>query len=275
MDIENLRFQQIVKPVDLKSTLQSVQLNPTEMCNRTCVFCPRHDPNLYKNSKKHMSPESCIIIGQQLSEMDFKGRIAFVGFGEPLLNPMLAECIRAVKDNCPTAHWIEINTNGDFLTKEVIIELKNSGCTDIAISMYDKDDTEKYNQMFEGIDIRYILRHQYDASKNYNLNIVDRIGIVKGLKKHDNQRPCYIPFYKLFIDWNGDYLLCDQDWAKVTKKHNIKETKIIDFWNKKLNEYRRNLIVGDRAANNPCKNCDINGLIRGKDSFDIISRELL
>ena len=35
--------------------LKSVEFNPTELCNRTCHFCPRVDPEVYPNRKLHLS----------------------------------------------------------------------------------------------------------------------------------------------------------------------------------------------------------------------------
>lgn len=273
MKLLDHRYEQRIAITDLISTLQSVQLNPTEMCNRTCIFCPRHDPKLYRNSKNHMSVDLCRIIGQQLSELQFKGRIGFVGFGEPLLHPKLAECIRAIKQSGVKAQWIEVNTNGDFLTRDIIESLRDAGCTDIAVSMYDRDDSKKYKIMFKDIDIRYVLRHHYDKKKNYNLELVDRIGILRGQLRLDNQRPCYIPFYKMFIDWDGSFLLCDQDWGRTTKRHNILDIGIKDFWIEKLNDYRKNLAVSDRAAQHPCNSCNVNGTLQGKDSFDFITND--
>lgn len=29
--------------------LSLVEINPTELCNRTCSFCPRNDPEVYPN----------------------------------------------------------------------------------------------------------------------------------------------------------------------------------------------------------------------------------
>ena len=31
-----------------------VELNVNELCNRTCIFCPRHDIKLYPNQNLHM-----------------------------------------------------------------------------------------------------------------------------------------------------------------------------------------------------------------------------
>ena len=126
--------------------------------------------------------------------------------------------------------------------------------------------------MFKGSSIELVLRHHYNADKGYNLQLVNRINIVKNIK-NSIDRPCYIPFYKLFIDWNGNYLLCEQDWAKVTNQHNIHTTSIRDFWISKLKSYRDNLINGNRHLQSPCNACDINGTVNGKESFEIFKNE--
>jgi organic radical activating enzyme len=256
---------------DFISTLQSIEINPTELCNRTCIFCPRSDNKLYKNQKKFISFETCEKIASNLSDIDYKGRIGFVGFGEPLLHPDIERCVEIIRKTCPTAQWIEVITNGDFLDRQKILDLKKSGCTDISISMYDKDDSEKYLDMFANIDIRLHLRHLYDDKFKENLVIIDRIGIMKNTYIENNNRPCYYPFYKMFIDWNGDYILCNSDWGKKTRLYNINDISIFDYWTNKLNDYRKNLIDGNRKSNIPCKNCNIHGMLNGKESFDFIA----
>jgi MoaA/NifB/PqqE/SkfB family radical SAM enzyme len=273
MDINDLRNSQIQPVTDLMSTLQSIEINPSEMCNRTCSFCPRSDSKIYKNQKTFISTETCKIIAEQLNAINFSGRVGFVGFGEPLLHPQLSECV-SILSKTP-AKWIEVNTNGDFLTKNLAKSLVDAGCTHLTISMYDEDRTEYFNSMLDGIGINIVYRHQYNADHNYNLNIVNRIDITKGKTPLSISRSCYLPFYKLFIDWNGDFLLCQQDWARYTgNQYNISTTSLKDFWLNRINKYRTPLISNDRSVYSPCNHCDINGTTRGKSSFDLIKHHL-
>ena len=50
-DIIELRKRQISTNVEKTpmEALQSITINPTELCNRTCHFCPRSDPKVYPN----------------------------------------------------------------------------------------------------------------------------------------------------------------------------------------------------------------------------------
>lgn len=260
---------------DLISTLQRVEINPTELCNRTCVFCPRSNPNIYKNRKLHMSVKTCELIGQELSKINYAGTIGFVGFGEPMLHPQLPDCIRAVRQY--TSAPIEVNTSGDFLTKQTAQDLVSAGCTNITVSMYDSDQTEHFKNVCNELPVVLTLRHHYNVEAEYNLNIVNRIAIVdKNVAVESVTRPCYMPFYKLFIDWNGDYLLCDQDWARASAgQHNIHQTSIEEFWLNKINRYRMPLLTGNRSINAPCNKCDINGTVRGEENFNLIKDYLI
>ena len=40
--------------------LTTVEINPTELCNRRCSFCPRSDPSVYPNRSLHMSIQTAV-----------------------------------------------------------------------------------------------------------------------------------------------------------------------------------------------------------------------
>ncbi len=261
--LRNLQYQVIVGDCEFKS----VEINPIESCTRRCTFCPRSDPKKYPNTKNRVSIETCKNVANELKKINFNGRVGFVGFGEPLLHTELEECIRTIKKYLPNIPYIEINTNGDLLTAERISSLHSSGCTDIAVSMYDRDITENIKQKKGDTPINITFRHHYNPETNYNLNIVNRSNITYGNDILNINSPCYIPFYKLMIDWNGDILPCNNDWSRTIKFGNINATelsKIInnnDFFN-----FRASLTTGKRIQL-PCSKCNVCGVLRGKDEF--------
>lgn len=273
MNVNDLRNSQKQPVTDLMSTLQSIEINPSEMCSRTCVFCPRSNPKLYKNVKNFIDLSTCELLAQQLIELNYTGRVGFVGFGEPLLHPQIIDCVRILSKT--SAQWLELNTNGDFLTRELASGLAKAGCTHLSISLYDSDQTAMFDSMLAGIDINIVYRHQYDASVNYNLNLVNRIEITTGKELLNINRSCYFPFYKMFIDWNGDYLLCDQDWARYTGgQYNINNISVKNYWTDRINKYRIPLIDQDRSVHAPCNRCNVNGVMRGKECFDLIAQTI-
>lgn len=267
-EIEILRDQQAAGATDIVTSLRIVEINPIEICNRSCEFCPRSDPKLYANQKFKINFETTEKIAYDLKEINYNGRIGFVGFGEPLLHKQLSESIEIVRNIVTTARWIEVNTNGDFLTSELIKELADAGCTHLTVSMYDGDITDKLYKMKGHTNITITPRHCY--SDHFELRLVNRKDIISESGSQNIQRSCFLPFYKIFIDWNGDVLVCGMDWGRKSHLGNVLKESINDIWTGELfASYRKELIKGNRKNCTPCNYCDVNGTLQGRDSFEI------
>lgn len=74
--------------------LKIVEINPTELCNRTCSFCPRSLPTVFPNRNLHIEISTVEKLIKDLTYHKFNGRIHITGFGEPLLNPDIVDIIR-------------------------------------------------------------------------------------------------------------------------------------------------------------------------------------
>ena len=123
---------------------------------------------------------------------------------------------------------------------------------------------------------KYKYRAHY-SQDDYGLFINNRGGNIDwlGFDESDIEslkgKPCHYPFYKLFIDWNGDALFCANDWGKEIIVGNLVEQNLFDVWfSDKMYEIRKKLSVGDRNFS-PCKSCSVNGQLFGKKSFDLIN----
>ena len=103
-------------------SILTVEINTTELCNRTCVFCPRHDPKVFPNRNLHMTTKGAEHIAKELGKNEYKGKISFSGFGENFLNPEFDKIIFRFRLWLPDA-TIECNTNGDKLTTEYALSL--------------------------------------------------------------------------------------------------------------------------------------------------------
>ena len=83
------------EPIDPLNSILTVEVNTTELCNRTCVFCPRHDPKVFPNRNLHMTPKGAESISKELARNYYRGKISLSGFGENLLNPEFPEIIKS------------------------------------------------------------------------------------------------------------------------------------------------------------------------------------
>lgn len=265
---------------DPLSSLLTVEINTTELCNRTCVFCPRHDRSVYPNRNLNMSLKTAEKIANNLLIDNYKGKISYSGFSENLLNKNFAGIIKIFKDNLPDT-IAECNTNGDRLTPDYAKELFDSGLDLLYINLYDGiDQIDKFDIIMKDIDkSKYKYRAHYSQA-DYGLNINNRGGSITWLGLDEESvdklkgQPCHYPFYKMFVDWDGEVIFCANDWQKERKVGNLAKHRLKDVWlGKDLNVIRKRLIKGDRSES-PCNKCTVNGQLFGKPSFDILKNSL-
>lgn len=244
-----------------------IDINPTELCNRKCVFCPRADEGVYPNQKLHMSLDLAESMSGQLAKLNFKGAVTMSGYGEPLLHPEFASlCHKFVEKGIK----VEVVTNGDKLSSDYVNEIIAAGDIFFVISMYDGE-----HQIKEFTDVMnssklpsssWILRDRwYAEEKDFGLKLTNRAGVQK-IRKDDFEtkgKPCFYPSYSMMVDWNGDVLLCVQDWNKRVKFGNLTNDSIWDVWSSSyLNRFRKNNIRGERKFA-PCNTCSANGCVHG------------
>ncbi len=84
------------------------------------------------------------------------------------------------------------------------------------------------------------------------------------------QKPCHLPAYKSFVDWDGTVRLCCNDWQRNHHLGNVMAMQFDKIWNApKVVERRRNILQGKRFMYETCKHCDINGEQIGEDSKNL------
>jgi len=276
---EKLHFESVDR-TDLLSSLLTVEINTTELCNRTCVFCPRHDKSVYPNRNLNMSLAVAESIANNLKIDNYKGKISYSGFSENLLNKNFAKIIKILKEKLPET-TAECNTNGDRLTPASAKELFDSGLDLLYINLYDGiDQIEKFDIIMKDIDkSKYKYRAHYSQA-DYGLNINNRGGSITWLGLDEDSvdklkgQPCHYPFYKMFIDWDGEVIFCSNDWQKEKKVGNLAKQRLKDVWlGDTINVIRKKLVKGDRTES-PCNKCTVNGQLFGKPSFDILKNNI-
>lgn len=276
--LQNAHLQSEGALTDGSPVFSEVEFSITGLCNRTCHFCPRVDPEAYPNLNEHLTPELFTKAVKDLSDIDYSGRLVFSGFSEPLLHKNVFELLRISRDTLQKCQ-LEVVTNGDRLTSEVINELFMAGLTTLLVSMYDgPEQIPQFESIIEMSDIsadRIILRERYlPVDKGYGINLTNRAGNVAvpeaGVRalREPMKHPCYYTHYRMMVDHHGDVLLCPHDWGKRLIVGNLKDEHIVDIWTGKiLGETRKQLGKGNRAFS-PCDVCDVLGTRQGQQHFD-------
>jgi MoaA/NifB/PqqE/SkfB family radical SAM enzyme len=250
--------------------LKSIEINPTELCNRTCHFCPRHDPEVYPNQNLHMTVDTAQALADDLVQNNYKGQITISGMGEPLLNRKILDIIKVFsKHNIYT----EMVTNGDKILQEkwyTLEDFVDAGLSCIFVDVY--DDMEQYKwwksklTSYKG-KIRYRLTPRF-VSVTSNFNNRTGMSTHEGIVNDSFDASCYAPSVKGFVDWDGTVQLCCHDWSRTGGNFgNINDQPFHEIWNnKQMNEIRYNLMTKSRLkCGAPCESCNTGG--NQKDKF--------
>jgi len=243
--------------------LTVVEVNPTELCNRTCSFCPRVDPEVYPNQNLHMTRKTLTAVVDDLYTHNYQGRIVFSGMGEPTLNKDILNLIQIAKGKIKD---IQMYTNGDKILNDgwyTLEEFIEAGLTSIFIDVY--DSKEQHQQWEEKIRrLKYIVPIHLSAKYNFPIKIfTNRAGTVKteGIPQNVLRQPCFLPHTKAFIDWDGSLLLCCNDWARAAGRFgNVNDTPLHKLWlSDEINEVRKKLLYDRINGGRPCNQCNAIG----------------
>ena len=262
--------------------LAGIELNVTELCNRKCTFCPRYEPKVYPNQKKYMSKDILIKLIAELQKNEYKGVIYFSGFGEPLLHPDILDNIILLKTHLPEC-YIEMTTNGDFLSWEKIKKISNY-IDNVIIDCYDSHDQKiKWTNLFkEKSFTKYKIKELWVKPEEVTTDFMNKVsfnnraGAVQNVQiPIDTFKQCFLPFYRITIDWNGDIILCCNDWFRQQKGlGNVLTTSFYDIWfGDTLNSVRKNLLNGKRV-DSACSKCSAKGTLVGKESASLLENLL-
>lgn len=220
-------------------------------CNRKCDFCfnsnrfPPRDVGIMEEGlwKK---------IINELSNMKYTGRISPYFYGESLLDKRIVELVSYARKKCPYSR-IFISSNGDVLSKELLVKLIESGMDEILVTNY--DDVEK-GQMVD-LHKKYPRIVQY---RNYKeIDLKNRAGSIFEKSTVKTNQPCLRPSKQLVINWKGNVLLCCNDYYEQHIFGNVNNKPILDIWRDKIFiKYREILSLSEgRKQIDVCKKCDM------------------
>lgn len=231
----------------LRPPFYNVELNITELCNMKCDFCPRSMG--YPNSNLNMSLKTVDIIVEHLKELK-NPYIYISGRGEPTLHPQFDIILDKLSE-----FKVGLATNGNRVDKYLN---KINKLSKVDYSIYDESklspsEAFKKYKNFHIMDKRTIVKNAYH----------NRAGSVnKPITKNNPLHPilglfCEKPFIAIYINYNGDYNLCCNEWFNPTVLENVYTQSIKNFINKnkKLQEFKNDLADGKRS-NHPCSSCN-------------------
>jgi radical SAM protein with 4Fe4S-binding SPASM domain len=170
---------------------------------------------------------------------------------------------------------IEMVTNGDPLNLKRLIKLFENGLNKILISAYDgKDEAEQLNNLCVKANLRqdqYIVRHRYySEDQDFGITLSNRAGEMQNAEfsipvlKEPLNKPCYIPSYTFFLDYQGDVLICPHDWGKKIILGDLNKEEFLDIWFSVRSIKIRKLLNNSNRKFSPCNVCDVEGTLMGE-----------
>lgn len=229
----------------------TIEINPTELCNLKCNFCPRS--TFYPNQNLHMSLETAEEIYSQLMDIKYKGWVSITGRGEPTLHPEFDK-LSAIFQRKERTWKVKSTTNGKNLKKwwDALMEYDL-----VTYSLYkeNKEQAKTIKEKYKHIKNMDIKHRPINMDWTERSNFTNRAGALDGVYIKNDKR-CDVALVKLFIDYDGIYRLCCEDWKDKIKLGTIFEEHIGDYieTNGKLKSIQKQLIHGDRPYS-PCKDC--------------------
>lgn len=268
-----------------KDTITLIDIELTSYCNRKCWFCP----NSYidrKSIKEYMNYESYKLIIEDLKSIKYDNDISFNGYSEPTSNKQIFKYLQLARQNLPNA-LLHINTNGDYLSIELLDKLDFHGLNNLNIQLYLTKD-EKFNldtthrylanilKKVPLLDVEMITNNSKRIefvskyknitiriySRNFLLSGVDRGYISVTADKYKRNLPCDAIFNQLIINHKCEVLPCCNIRTDIQEQVNSSygtitlENTIFDVYSNKIAvKWRKNLSTYDNFFDEPCTYC--------------------
>lgn len=263
---------------------QKLQIQTTTACEANCPYCPRVHLTMEKGTMDIELFEK--IIGQCA-----KGKAEFIELyfhAESLLDRRLERLATTAKEQCPDAHIAIISKEG-VMTPHRAKALAAGGLDLAFISVNvtehqeEKDLTRRLSNISdlsaifsgEGKQLVVVTLENFLPPKTKGLfrKLCKELGLrlesfratsrsgdadidpFLARKKNISTRLCERPFTKAYIRYNGDVVLCCEDWRYRRVLGNATHDSLSDIWTGPLFQKARQQLL-NKKPDIPCSVCD-------------------
>lgn len=272
-----------------------VDIGTTNLCNAACIMCPHSrlkkmgtmEMGLYKKiidncAKLDIKLITLSFFGEPYLDKKIIEKIKYakekgltVGFfsNASLITEELAketimsglDSITISFDGATKETYDKIRKNLDFdITKKNILNLIEWK------ALWGFDTPEVNLVLVELEENKKEIKQFYKEWKNKvdNINIINMRNWANDIQKegtkesfHFNKKikrkPCALLWQKMVVDWNGEVVLCCDDWNHSTILGNLNNQTIEEVWNsKKLNYIKEAHVKGEFHKIHLCANCN-------------------
>ena len=256
----------------------SVEIEISSACNRRCAYCPQ---SVVARHQELMPIALFRKIVGELHRIDYRKDISFHQFNEPLLvTDHLYVCMREVREKLPGAS-MNIFTNGDKLTRDVLEELAALGAgTVMATCQYAegeewsvKSAVRKIRELCDRLGAPCDIRPQgaslmslatlggtelWIMSSDLMRHGSHRLGTVPvDRRERTHAGPCKMMLGSMNISYSGTAYLCCEFCHGVPEQQRYALGSAYDLTVFELLQRKKNFIIPYLSGNPPacCRNC--------------------
>lgn len=237
---------------------QHIEIETYNRCNGVCSFCPVSVGN-EKRPLMKMDEGLFRRIIDQLSELDYSGRLATFSNNEPFLDERIVSFNRYAREKLPKAH-MHLFTNGTVLKLEDFIEIMN---------YLDELVIDNYNQELKLIpSVKKIVAYcEEHPELKERVTVVTRKpvevrtsrgGDAPNREKSDYMASfgCVMPFKQMIVRPDGKVSLCCNDPYGKCTMGDLSVENVKDVWYGEKFRKVREAIRKGRGNYQACRYCD-------------------
>lgn len=219
-----------------------ISIEPTDICNFKCEFCPNGRTELLKNTNRNLGYMELKLfkkIIDDISKFEKKVKcLKLYGNGEPLLHKDFYKMVEYAKLK-NVSEKIKVTTNASFLSNENSLNIIKAGLDRIEISIEGLNEEEYYN--FSGIKINF-------------QKLLDNINFF-----YNNKKQCEV-FIKIAVnnpteEYVNKFYDIFGNMADIVHIDNISDTW--NGYNSSKIEYHQTKTVHDQIINKNKKVCTL------------------
>lgn len=270
-----------------KNQLKLIEIEVFSFCNRKCWYCP--NSYIDRHSVNNLMPlETYDYILNQLQEIDYDQEITYSRYNEPLSHKeIILDRIFKARKKLPKSK-LRTNTNGDYITREYVFELMDSGLNELFIQQYlnneelydHKKIKERMLKKLEFLNFDYsvisdIKNHRIEyklnvpgmkvhlRARNFSVEGTARTEKVSEFnKQYIRTQSCKQPFNNMYIDYNGLVMVCCNTRSDVPEHENgimgnVLDQKLWDIYSGPKYNYWREHLKNDSPKSGICEQCKI------------------
>jgi MoaA/NifB/PqqE/SkfB family radical SAM enzyme len=275
------------------STPYLVFVDPSNMCNLRCQFCPTGNRKLLRKVGrvgKMMEWITYTNIIQQLTEFPKKIKtLRLYQNGEPLLNPLFAEMVGYARYK-EYFNKIDTTTNGTLLNPYFAADIIRAGLDKIHISvpvnwdekyrmnisefhyqsrgscevfakingdLAGEEGVKRFLDAFGPISDEISVEHTANCWPGIKVDGVNETVGIYGQPIEPDILCCAYPMYTLSINSNGTVNHCFVGWSENVLLGDTKTERLVDIWNgKRLRDIQIAMLKGERHTLPDCGVCE-------------------